>query len=132
MARHGESVASKHATTARPGVIKVNASKRLHPGAAQPFLSGSAPYARACHVLPPARAAAPPRIAGLVVPIALEKGAEAIVAPDIVARLARHKAALGLVVQHRDELGAIVGLAAQRLVREDDRGSRQCSRRDAI
>ena len=47
-------------------------------------------------------------------------------------RPAHQKAALGLVVEHRDELGAIVGLAAQRLVRDDDRGSRQCSRRDAI
>src|SRR6266481_10124819 len=83
----------------------------------------------ACHVLPPSLAAAPPRIARFGVPIALEKGAEAIVSPDIAARLARHKAALGLVVQHRDELGAIVGLAAQRLVRDDDRGSRQCGPR---
>jgi malate synthase len=47
--------------------------------------------------------------------------------------LAPHQeAALGLVVEHRDELGAIVGLAAQRFVRDDDRGSRQCSRRDTI
>src|SRR6266436_7283831 len=35
----------------------------------------------ACHVLPPALAAAPPRVARLGVPIALEKRAEAIVAP---------------------------------------------------
>jgi hypothetical protein len=63
-------------------------------------------------LLPPALAAAPPRIARWGVPIALEKEAGAFVAPDIVARLARHEAALGLVVQHRDELGAIVGLAA--------------------
>src|SRR5580704_5442136 len=95
----------------------------------------------ACRVLSPAlshlrivQAAAPTRIAGLGVPIALEK-----VTPDIADRSegirrrpARYKAALGLVVQHRDELGAIVGLAAQRLVLYDDRGSRQCSRRDAI
>src|SRR5260370_36565319 len=86
----------------------------------------------ACHVLPPALAAAPPRIARLGVPIALEKGAEAIVAPDIVARPARHKAALGLVVQHRDELGAIVGLAAQRLARGDDPRSQECGRRRAV
>ena len=58
-------------------------------------------------------------IARLGVPIALEKEAEAAVAPAIVARNldidrrpARHEAAPGLVVQHRDELGAIVGLAA--------------------
>src|SRR5260370_4822967 len=70
----------------------------------------------ACHLLPPPLAAGPPRIARLGVPIALEKGADAIVAPDIAARLPRPKAALGLVVQHRDELAAIVGLAAQRLL----------------
>src|SRR6202048_4950011 len=80
----------------------------------------------ACRVLLPTRlrlhltielAAAPARIANLGVPIALEKGAEAVVAPAVVARNkdigrrpARHEAALGLVVQHRDELGAIVGL----------------------
>jgi hypothetical protein len=39
---------------------------------------------------------------------------------------------LRLIAQHGHELGAIVGLAAQRLVRDDDRGSRQCGRRDAI
>jgi hypothetical protein len=50
----------------------------------------------------------------------------------VIGRLARHKPALGLVVQHRDELGPVVGFAAQRLVRDDDRGSRQCGRRDAI
>jgi hypothetical protein len=64
--------------------------------------------------------AAPPLTASLGVR-GLEKGL--VVAPvvaainsDIIRRLARHKAALWLVVQHRDELGAIVGLAAQRLV----------------
>src|ERR1700738_2705800 len=35
-------------------------------------------------------------------------------------------AALRLVVQRTDELRAIVGLAVQRLVRNDDRGPRQC------
>src|SRR5215831_19099083 len=91
----------------------------------------------ACRVLPPARlhrlivlAGARTRIPGLGVPIALEKGAEALVAPVVAARddrrPARLETALGLVVQHRDELGAIVGLAAQRLVRDDYRGSRQC------
>jgi len=69
----------------------------------------------------------------------LEKEAEAVVAPVVASRNAdtdrrpaHQEAALGLVVEHRDELGVIVGLAAQRLVRDDDRGSRQCSRRDAI
>src|SRR5262249_55630283 len=83
------------------------------------------------------RAAPPTRIAILGVPIALEEGA-AVVAPEIVARnevigrgLTRYEAALGLVAQHRDKLGAIVGLGAQRLVRDDDRGSRQRSRPDA-
>ena len=58
----------------------------------------------------------------LRVPIALEKGAEAVVAPVVAARNgdsdrrpAHQEAALRLVVEHRDELGAIVGLAAQRL-----------------
>src|SRR5882757_6367456 len=46
--------------------------------------------------------------------------------------LARDEAALGLVAQHRDELGAVVGLGAQRLVRDDDRGSRHSGRRDPI
>src|SRR6478609_7903025 len=57
--------------------------------------------------------------ARLRVPIALEKEAEAVVAPPVAARIgeidagpARHEAALGLVVQYRDEFGAIVGLAA--------------------
>ena len=64
---------------------------------------------------------------------------KAVFAPVVAARNgdtnrrpAHQEAALGLVVEHRDELGAIVGLAAERLVRDDDRGSRQCSRRDAI
>src|SRR3984957_7669035 len=106
----------------------------------------------ACRVLPPGPlhlrgllhltivlAAAPARIDRLRVPAALEKEAEAVVALDAGARNAnigrrpaRHEAALGLVVQHRDELGAIIGLAAQWLVRDDDRGSWQCGRRDAV
>src|SRR5262249_42209331 len=93
-----------------------------------------------CRVLPP-----PERLlhrtvvlAAAPTPIA-EKWFVATVAPegvarkeDIVRTLARYEAALSLVAQHRDELGAIVGLAAQRLVRDDDRGSRQCRRRDAV
>jgi hypothetical protein len=77
---------------------------------------------------------APTRIGRLGVPIALEKEAEAVVARNgnIDRRPAHQEAALGLVVEHRDELGAVVGLAAQRLVRDDDRGSRQCGRCDAI
>src|SRR5256885_1122611 len=86
--------------------------------------------------LPPA--ATPACIAGLAAPIASEKR-EAAAALEAVARnvdvggrLARDEPALRLVAQHRDEFGAIVGLAAQRLVRDDDRGSRQRARRNAI
>src|SRR6516225_6123996 len=78
-----------------------------------------------------------PPIVAAHVPIAPEK--KAVVAPDVVARkvaiggrLARYKSALRLVAQHRDEFGAIVGLATERLVRDDDRGARQRGRRDAI
>ena len=53
---------------------------------------------------------------------------EAGVAPEVVARnegigrrLARYEATLGLIAQHRDKFGAIVGLATQRLVRNDNR-----------
>ena len=56
-------------------------------------------------------------------PIALKKEPEAAVVPDVVARnegigrrLARYEATLGLIAQHRDKLGAIVCLGAQRLV----------------
>ena len=98
----------------------------------------------ACRVLPPAPShpvivAAARRIAGLDVPIPLEKREEAGAAPEIAARKvdggarpACYKPALRLVAQHRDKFGAIVGLAAQRLVRDDDRGSRRCGRRDPI
>src|SRR4029453_9434076 len=94
----------------------------------------------ACRVLPPAPShpmivAAARRIAGLDVPIALEKR-EAGVAPEVVARKvdagarpARYKPALRLVAQHRDKFGAIVGLAAQRLRRDKNSGSRESGRR---
>ena len=99
----------------------------------------------ACRMLPQAPlhrvivlSAAPTLAAGPGVP-GLEKRPRVFVAPvvaavngDIIRRQARHEAALRLVVQHRDELGAIVGLAAQRLVRDDDRGSRHCGRRNTI
>lgn len=68
-------------------------------------------------------AAAPTRIGGLRVPIALEKGTKAVIIPVVAVRvaqigrrLARHETALGLVVQHRDEFSTIVGFAAERLV----------------
>jgi hypothetical protein len=79
-----------------------------------------------CRVSPPTRlsqrlvlAATATRIATLVIPIALEKGIEATIVLNIIARnagvhgrLARYKTALGLVAQHRDKLGAIIGLGA--------------------
>src|SRR2546430_16512700 len=100
----------------------------------------------ACRVLPLARlhrlivlAGARARVARLGIPIALGKEAEAVVTPvvaarngDIDRRSARHETALGLVVQHGDELGAIVGLAAQRLVRDDGRGWRRWVWRDSV
>src|ERR1700758_3122462 len=67
--------------------------------------------------------------------VGLEEREEAVAATPPVARngvtfrrnprcrLARDEAALGLVVEHRNELGAVVGLGAQRLVRDDDRGA---------
>ena len=83
-------------------------------------------------------AARPAHIASLGAPIALKK-AEAVVVSDVVTRdegigrrHARYETALGLIAQHRHKLRAIVGLAAQRLVRDNDRGSRQSGRRDAI
>src|SRR5215469_7308715 len=78
---------------------------------------------RVCAVpLPPALlhrlivlAGALTRIGRVGVPIALEKEAEAVVAAafaarngDMDRRPAHQEAALGLVVEHRDELGAIV------------------------
>jgi hypothetical protein len=68
---------------------------------------------RACCVLPPPLLHRLIVLAGartrsrLGVPIALEKEAEAIVARngDIDRRPAHQEAALGLVVEHRDELG---------------------------
>ena len=50
----------------------------------------------------------------------------------IIRALAHCEAALRLVVQHHDELRSIVGLAVKRLVRDDNRGSRQSGRRDAV
>src|SRR6516225_8112289 len=41
-----------------------------------------------------------------------------------------HDTALRLVVQRNDELRAIVGLAMERLARNDERGPRHCGRRD--
>ena len=131
------------------------AMRRAVDRAAQRAVPGLTTSAVASHRLARARA----RIGRRGVPIALEREAEFVVAPVVTAcngdpdrrpahqeavfapvvaarngdpdrRPAHQEPALGLVTQHRDELGAIVGLAAQRLVRDDDRGSRQCSWRD--
>src|SRR6476469_1353164 len=95
------------------------------------LLCGIAPLRRIIRLT-----AALTRTAGLGL---LEKEAEAFAAPgaavrnlDSRRRPARNEAALGMVAQHRDELGAIIGLAAQWLVRDDDRGPWQCGRHDAI
>src|SRR5690242_6722297 len=81
----------------------------------------------------------PPTIIAVMAGLGLapqEKSAETIASEvrdrSIDRGLARYAAALRLVAQNRDKLGAIIGLAAQGLVRDDDRGSRQCGRRDAI
>src|SRR5579883_1630815 len=77
----------------------------------------SRPKRGVARVLPPALlhrlivlAGARTRVAGLGAPIALEKGAESVIAPVVAARnggigrrLAHQEAALGLVAQHRDE-----------------------------
>src|SRR6516225_8817446 len=139
-------VAARHTPVMRPPILpqrpKINC-----PPPTGPLMQGQGTARRrlraACRVLPPAllhrlivSSGARTRIGRLGVPVALEKEAEAVVAPVVAARddcrPAHQEAALRLVAEHRDELGAIVGLAAQRLVRDDDRGSRQCSRRDAI
>src|SRR5207247_6971634 len=101
----------------------------------------------ACRALSPApwritvRAAGRAQSARLGVPIGRrrEKSPEAAAAPEVVVRNdeigrrpACNEATLRLVAQDRDELGAIVGLAAQGFVRDDDRGSRHGGRRDAI
>src|SRR5258706_4975855 len=89
----------------------------------------------ACSVLPQALlplrirlGAAPARICRLGLRIGLEKEAEEAVALNAAARddidrgLARHEAALRLSAQDRDELGAIIGLAAQWLRPDCDPG----------
>src|SRR6476646_2240405 len=83
-------------------------------------------------------AAALPRGGVLRVRIAPAKGAEKVVPSatardaEIVLAPAHRKTALRLIVQYHDELRAIVSLAVQGLVRNDERGSRQCGRRDAV
>src|SRR5262245_29404668 len=83
------------------------------------------------------QAAARWRRAASAVPTAIEP--EAVTGRSVLMRetdfgrsRACYEPALRLVAQRHHELGAIVGLFVQWLVRDDDRGSRQCSRRDAI
>src|ERR1700753_2129924 len=85
---------------------------------------------------------APRHVVGLVVRIGPEQREEsaaiavvaiarAIVAGDAIVlfhrrrRLARDETALGLIAQHRDEFGTIIGFGAERFVGDDDRGPRQ-------
>src|SRR5829696_7439826 len=93
--------------------------------------------------LPPAtplrltiRLAAPARIGRLQASIGLEKESKTVVARDLHIHRGRARtrdeAALRLMAQNRDEFGAVVGLGAQRFVRDDDRGPRQGGRRDSI
>ena len=83
-----------------------------------------------------APAARPTGIASLGAPIALKKEPEAIVVPAVRtgscrsqrrprSRLARYEATLGLIAQHRNKLGAIVSLGAERMVETtiEDRGN---------
>src|SRR5262245_9568119 len=73
------------------------------------------------------------RRAGAAAPGAEETAVLLGIARDANLRaLAHREAALRLVVQRHDELRAIVGLAVRRLVRDDNRGSRHCGRRNAI
>src|SRR5215468_6525776 len=76
-------------------------------------------------------AAAPERV---VETPATPAEAEVVTARDADIGRARavDDAALRLVVQRNDELRAIIGLAVQRLVRNDERGPRQYGWRDAI
>src|SRR5262245_53517113 len=71
-------------------------------------------------------AAAPGRIAEPATP------AEADVVTGRRRARAVEDAALRLVAQRNDELRAIVGLLVQRFVRNDERGPRQCGRRDVV
>src|SRR5258705_3173478 len=75
----------------------------------------------------------------IVVLAAAAPGRKSTVVPAVSARdayiargLAHREAALWLVVQCHDKLRAVVRLAVQRLVRDDERGFRPCGRRDAI
>src|SRR5271157_4657739 len=97
----------------------------------------------ACHAACSRRAASsPPALWPLIIapgrivetPATPAEEAEVVTARDAEIGRARavDDAALRLVVQRNDELRTIIGLAVQRLVRNDERGPRQCGWRDAI
>src|SRR5262245_61075931 len=81
----------------------------------------------------------PPALSPLIVVLAAAApGRKSSVVPGVSARdadvggLAHREATLWLVVQRHDKLRALVSFTVQRLVRDDERGSRECGRRDAI
>src|SRR6202048_3584694 len=84
----------------------------------------------ACHAACSRRAASsPPALWPLIIApgrIVETPATPAEADADIGRARAVDDAALRLVVQRNDELRAIVGLAVQRLVRNDERGPRQC------
>src|SRR6266852_145029 len=89
----------------------------------------------ACHAACSRRAASSPPAQWplIIVPIVVETPPATPAEADVTARDAEigraravDDAALRLVVQRNDELGAIIGLAVQRLIRNDERGPRQC------
>src|ERR1700738_159823 len=90
----------------------------------------------ACHAACSRRAASsPPALWPLIIApgrIVETPATPAEADADIGRARAVDDAALRLVVQRNDELRAIVVLAVQRLVRNDERGPRQCGWRDAI
>src|SRR5262249_2549478 len=92
----------------------------------------------ACHTACSRRAASsPPALWPLIIAAAPGRIVETPATPaEPDAHIGRartvHDATLRLVVQRNDEFGAIVGLTVQRLVRNDERGPRQCGWRDAI
>src|SRR6202521_2124889 len=89
----------------------------------------------ACHAACSRHAASsPPALWPLIIiPIVVETPATPAEADaDIGRARAVDDAALRLVVQRNDEFRAIIGLAVERLVRNDERGPRQCRWRDAI
>src|SRR5579862_6562077 len=67
--------------------------------------------------------------AAVLAPITVAVIAVAVARDDVACGLADGEAALRLVVEHDDELGAVVLLAVRRLVGDDERGARRGRRR---